>query len=64
MTTTARVTKEQWVEMFRAIGLDEATMHQWHREFESRHPDGHQAFLEWIDIPAEEIVRIRGNARK
>ena len=25
-----------WVELFRAIGLDDTTMHRWHAEFESR----------------------------
>jgi hypothetical protein len=34
-------------------------MQRWHQEFESRYPDQHQAFLEWLGIPAEEIRRIR-----
>lgn len=51
--------KEKWVLLFREIGLDEATMRQWHREFESRFPDGHQAFLEWLNIPKDEINHIR-----
>ncbi len=45
--------------MFQAIGLDEAKMHQWHRLFEARHPEAHQAFLEWLRIQPEEIARIR-----
>jgi len=61
--TTANVTKEQWVEIFRAIGLDEDMMWKWHREFEARHPDGHQAFLEWIGIPAGEVEGIREKSR-
>ena len=55
----AHVTVDQWVEMFRAIGLDEARMRQWHEEFERRHPDAHQAFLEWLQLPAERITDIR-----
>jgi hypothetical protein len=51
--------KEKWVLLFREIGLDEATMTQWHREFETRYPDGHQSFLEWLQIPQNEIERIR-----
>ncbi len=51
--------KEQWVELFRAIGLDEAAMKRWHREFEARYPQGHQSFLEWLQIPADEINQIR-----
>lgn len=51
--------KEKWVLLFREIGLDEATMRQWHQAFEARYPDGHQAFLEWLNISDEEIGRIR-----
>jgi hypothetical protein len=53
------VTVEEWVGMFRAIGLDEADMHKWHAEFERRHPDGHQGFLEWLSLPAGRIDEIR-----
>ena len=51
--------KDQWVELFREIGLDDETMLRWHRAFESRYPDGHQSFLEWLQISDEEITRIR-----
>lgn len=37
---------EQWVELFRDVGLDEGAMREWHREFESRYPERHRAFLE------------------
>jgi hypothetical protein len=52
-----------WVELFRAIGLDDTTMHRWHAEFESRYPGTHQSFLEWLRVPAPEIDRIRGASR-
>lgn len=51
--------KEKWVLLFNEIGLDEATMIQWHKAFEARFPDGHQSFLEWLNIEASEIRRIR-----
>jgi hypothetical protein len=51
--------KEKWVLLFREIGLDDAVMTQWHQAFESRYPAGHQAFLQWLNIPADEIERIR-----
>jgi len=51
--------KDQWVELFREIGLDDDTMLRWHRVFEGRYPDGHQSFLEWLQIPADDITRIR-----
>ncbi len=53
--------KDNWVAMFRDIGLNEETMGQWHQLFERRHPEDHQAFLEWLNIPAEEIKAIRSN---
>ena len=53
------VNKEQWVELFRAIGMTDETMVRWHREFEKRNPEGHQEFLEWIRIPNNEISGIR-----
>ncbi len=51
--------KEKWVLLFKEIGLDEATMVRWHREFETRYPDGHQSFLEWLNIGENEIRQIR-----
>ena len=49
--------------MFREIGLDEAQMHRWHRLFESRHPDSHQTFLEWLGISRQDIDQIRAESR-
>lgn len=57
------VTVEEWVAMFEQIGLDETKMHQWHRIFETRHPDAHQGFLEWLEIDGQEIDRIRAMFR-
>ena len=51
--------KENWVALFREIGLDDETMIKWHQLFEARYPQGHQSFLEWLSIPQEEIGRIR-----
>ncbi|MGB5291462.1 MAG: hypothetical protein WBN41_08430 [Lysobacterales bacterium] len=51
--------KEKWVLLFKEIGLDEATMVRWHKEFETRYPDGHQSFLEWLNIGENEIRQIR-----
>ncbi len=57
------VTKEEWVAMYREIGLDRRKMKQWHKLFESRHPDGHQSFLEWLGISKKEIDEIRAWSR-
>jgi hypothetical protein len=51
--------KENWVLLFREVGLDDATMKRWHQVFEARYPDGHQSFLEWLQIPIDEIKHIR-----
>lgn len=51
--------KEKWVQLFREIGLDDETMVLWHRKFEARYPEGHQSFLEWLNISPDEISRIR-----
>lgn len=51
--------KEKWVKLFQEIGLDDATMVKWHQAFEASYPGGHQAFLEWLQIPEDEIRSIR-----
>lgn len=58
-----KVFKDEWVSMFREIGLDEETMMNWHRLFESRHPDAHQSFLEWLGLSSEKISEIRAASR-
>lgn len=55
----SKVTVEEWVERFRAIGLDEAAMQKWHKLFEKENPDGHKSFLEWLGLPAERVAEIR-----
>ena len=53
--------KEKWVSLFREIGLDDATMAQWHKAFETRYPNEHQSFLEWLKISQDEINVIRAS---
>jgi hypothetical protein len=55
--------KDDWVAMFREIGLDEATMQRWHALFEGRAPAAHQSFLEWLRIPDADVQRIRDASR-
>ena len=57
------MTKDEWIELFRAAGMDDEGMHRWHREFERRHPAKHQAFLGWLQLPEDEITRIREHSR-
>ena len=56
--------KQNWVELFRDIGLSEDTMHRWHHLFEARSPEAHQSFLEWLQVPGEDIERIRKASRE
>ncbi|MEJ2201355.1 MAG: hypothetical protein P8X63_10140 [Desulfuromonadaceae bacterium] len=57
------VNKAEWVALFREIGLSDEAMQKWHHLFETRHPEGHQDFLVWLGIPAEEIKQIRAHSR-
>ena len=53
------ITKELWVSILKAAGLDEAGLRNWHIEFEKTSPEGHQDFLESIGLNREEITTIR-----
>jgi hypothetical protein len=57
------VNADEWVAMFREIGLDEAQMQRWHKLFEARHPAAHQAFLEWLGLDLEFIAKARAEFR-
>lgn len=59
-TRSARViTREVWVSLLQAAGLDEDGMRKWHVEFEKTSPEAHQDFLESIGIAKDEISEIR-----
>lgn len=58
----SQVTADQWVDMLRTIGLDDAQMEAWHADFERRHPGAHESFLRWLNLPTECIGDIRGRA--
>ena len=62
-TMNKQVDVNEWVAMFREIGLDDAQMHKWHKVFEARHPVGHQGFLEWLGLAPEDVARIRSDSR-
>ncbi len=57
--STRVITKETWVTMLKAAGLDEAGMRNWHIEFEKTSPEAHQDFLESIGLENDEILSIR-----
>jgi len=53
------ITKETWVSILKAAGLDEDGRKNWHIEFEKTSPEGHQDFLESLGLEKDEIVKIR-----
>lgn len=55
--------KSQWVELFRQTGVTEEMMAEWHRLFETGYPEAHQSFLQWLQLPEQEIVSIRQRFR-
>jgi hypothetical protein len=58
------ISKDDWVDMFREVGLSDEAMKKWHHLFETRHPDGHAGFLNWLGIASDEINKIRANSRQ
>ena len=53
------ITKEVWVSILKAAGLDDAGMKNWHIEFERASPEAHQDFLESLGIEKYEVTAIR-----
>lgn len=58
-----KVSKKEWVDMFREVGVTDADMMKWHRLFENRHPEAHGDFLGWLGISSDEVQQIRENSR-
>jgi DNA-binding transcriptional MerR regulator len=51
--------KDQWTQMFRAIGMTDAGMRQWHANFERNMPEAHAEFLRSLGLAEPEVRRIR-----
>jgi DNA-binding transcriptional MerR regulator len=58
-SSTRVITKETWVAMLRAAGLDDTGMRNWHVAFEKTSPEAHQDFLESIGLENDEILAVR-----
>jgi len=61
---TSAMTKEKWVSILHAAGFSEDDMRRWHKQFELQAPEEHQQFLEYLQIPTEEIGTIRAWSRE
>lgn len=53
------VSVERWTQIMRDAGLSDDDMKNWHIQFESTDPDGHQRFLQTLNIDDERIKQIR-----
>nr|WP_148209978.1 MerR family transcriptional regulator [Candidatus Koribacter versatilis] len=58
------MTKDKWVAVMKDAGFTEDDMHRWHRQFEKSAPTDHQEFLQFLNIPTDEISRIREWSKK
>lgn len=53
------MTKEKIVEIFKECGITGEQMKKFHKLFETKYPADHKSFLEWLNIPADEVNKIR-----
>jgi len=53
------LSKNKWISILRASGLDDEGMNQWHRAFEKSAPAAHQGFLESLGLSPQEVMEIR-----
>jgi len=56
---STKMDKAAWTEVLRSSGFSEKDMEDWHKAFERTHPERHQQFLEYLQIPDDEIRLIR-----
>ena len=59
----SQMTVDNFKQLFRDVGLDEAAMLKWHALFEQRHPASHRSFLEWLGLDAAQIEQVRLHSR-
>lgn len=57
------ITKDQFVAVLEAAGIDAAQREKFHREFERQQPAAHERFLAWLGLSAGEAARIREHSR-
>ena len=61
---TSEMTKEKWVSILHAAGFKEEDMRRWHKQLEQQAPEEHRQFLEYLQIPKDEINKIREWSRE
>lgn len=60
----AVISKDNFVDILKTIGLKEEEMDKLHGEFERLYPEEHQTFLEFLGIPLDEVHLIREYSKK
>ena len=58
------ITKDQFVALLNEAGITDVQKHKLHALFEARHPQAHEAFLQWLGLPADAIRTIRENSQE
>ena len=56
-----KITKDQFVALLNDAGVTDAQKHKLHALFETRHPEAHEAFLQWLGVPPDAIRTIRAH---
>ena len=57
-----KITKDQFVALLNDAGITDAQKHKLHALFEARHPEAHEAFLQWLGVPPDAIRTIRARS--
>lgn len=60
MTT---LTKKEFLALLDAAGLTPEQRDRFHTAFEQRHPEAHEAFLRWLQVPPADIAQVRQHAK-
>ncbi|MGD9017894.1 MAG: MerR family transcriptional regulator [Desulfobacterales bacterium] len=60
---TKGLTRDKWVALLRASGMDDRAMGRWHDEFERLFPEDHHGFLLSLGIPEADVEQIRMGSR-
>ncbi len=58
------ITKDQFVGVLNEAGITDDQKRRLHAAFESRHPQAHEAFIQWLGLQADEVRSIRDHSRK
>ena len=58
------ITKDQFVAVLTEAGITDEQKHRLHAILETRHPEAHESFLQWLSLPADAVRSIREQSRR